>query len=213
MANIIYTFYYSPPEDRKLWKEMIGLCKESFQKNLLGDWEFRVDRLNEKLPQGEIFYEFFKRMHQMWKDGHNVLYINSDMICVKPTKIFGKYKRLTMFWHTDPTRTEEFPIHFNGGILYIPASLPKKIWDLGFDKYGEYMLQRDIPWATDQTVFNHMLYGQGVAPETFLNNKLHYLDKTPFLNEISKEDAHILHYFGTRGREEAFNNMRKDWVR
>ena len=99
------------------------------------------------------------------------------------------------------------------GILYIPASLPKKIWDIGFEKYNGYLQQKELPWATDQTVFNHMLYAQNIDPSSLLDNKLHYLDKTPSLNEISKEDAQILHYFGTRGREEAFDNMKKDWAR
>ena len=145
------------------------------------------------------------------KYGHNVLYINSDMLAVKPMDVFGKYDKFTLFWKTDPAQTVDFPVQFNGGQVYVPSTLPQEIWDFGFEKYKELLSQNPVPWATDQTVFNHMLYKQGFPPEEYMDNTMHYLDKTPAANVISKSEAKMLHYYGTRGRREAYENMQKDW--
>lgn len=212
MANILYTFYYSKPEDRHIWQEMVNVCFDSFRRNLVGIDECRIVIENEASEQRDIFYRHFLRMREWWKAGHNVLYINPDMICVKEVNIFeAGYTGLSMFWQTDPPKTDEFDIQFNGGIMYIPAMTDKAIWKYGNDEYKNTMRTGDVPWATDQTIFNKMLYKQkDREPKDYLDNKLHYLDRTPDLNVISKSDAAIIHYFSTRGLPEALASMKSD---
>lgn len=209
--NILTSLLYGKDEETRLkYQEMTELSINSFKENLSGEWEHRqVDvPYNEDIDQ--IFYKNFKQLYKWWQEGHNVFYVNIDMLCVKPTEVFGLYDKLTMFWQTDPPSTKRFPTNFNCAVMYIPKETKQEVWDYGFEKYREYFDGERVGWAADQDIFNEMLYHQGEQPETYLDNKLHYLahPNAEELNEITEDEAHIVHYFSTRGFEEALERMK-----
>ncbi len=204
--------YYSTPEDKAFWEEITKVSIDSFKGRLKGKWEYRLIENDSGKPHDDIFFEMFKQLYEWWKEGHNVFYVNVDMVCVAPIEIFGKYKYLAMFWHTEAPPEHYSHGHFNCGVLYLPKEIKQEVWDYGFELWEKYWQGERVEWAQDQTIYNEMMFKQDVDPTTFLDNSLHYLAKVPLWNVIPKEEAKIMHYFSTRGRDEALACMREDLI-
>ena len=206
--NILTSILYNKRGSGKYYEKMTRLCIDSFKENLQGDWEYR--QVKSRRSVDNIFFDNFNQLHEWWKEGHNVFYINVDMLCVKPIEIFGEYKELTMFWQTDPRTFREFPVYFNCAVMYIPKETKNEIWEHGFSEYEKYFDGEPERWAADQIIYNKMLYKQGLPPEHYLDNKLHYLahEDAKQLNDIPEEEARIVHFFATRGAEKSLEAMR-----
>jgi hypothetical protein len=212
MKNYLVNIFYS--KDRRteaIWREICRVSTNSYRKNLLGDWEYIRHELDGALHHDKIFFKNFELVRSLWASGNNVLVCDTDTVCVKPIEIFGKFHDFSMFWHSSPPTNERFPVRFNSGVVYIPKETKPSVWEVGEERWKEYFKKEPQNWAANQDVYNYMLYSQrNKNINEFLHNELNYLESTPELNDIQKEEAKIVHLFATRATpQEVLDRMLK----
>jgi hypothetical protein len=126
------------------------------------------------------------------------------------TEVFGKYQEFRMFNWTDPKSHPKFPNYYNCAVRYFPASMSRKIWDIGDYHYARW--NYDI-YAHEQEMYNHMFWAQGIpahqAHEPDMNFQMpgastpQQLQYWADWNHCEFNKIKILHYHGTRGPEQA----------
>lgn len=204
------------PDNQENIKQMRELALRSYRRNLLGDWEIIVldgdfSNLYEHgsyVANNAHFQDAYKRIKRLWSKGNSILFISADTLCVKPTRVFGEFQNFGMFWHTDPKSAYGFERYLNSGITYFPMSMSPIVWEVG-DLMWKNM-ELDQSWDKSQIIYNHMFYSQDMDYQKYMRNELHWATYTE--NEIPKEEAHILHYHGSRGVGSALEQMRKDFI-
>jgi hypothetical protein len=126
------------------------------------------------------------------------------------TQVFGKYKEFRMFNWTDPKSHPSFPNYYNCAVRYFPATMSRKIWDIGDYHYARW--NYDI-YAHEQEMYNHMFWAQGIpaheAHEPDMNFQMPGASSPQELaawqtwNNCEFGKIKIIHYHGTRGPERA----------
>lgn len=166
----------------------------------------------------EVFRDHFGVIYHLWKTGANILYVDLDVLFVKPYDIFGKVDHFAMFNHTSPPKTKDlhydvnFPNYFNCGIRYYPATMRQQYWDIGFGMIENWNPDR---WDTEQVIYNHMLWSQDISLEETLKPEMAYqyihdTDKAnDVFNEIPINTACAIHFHSSRGSRVRCNNMRR----
>ena len=110
-AQIIQTTY----------SKMEEVLVRTAKKHVVGLDEIVVHR-GEADNIRDVFKLHFKEIYDLWKEGHNVLYCDLDVMFLKSVEYFNKYNKFTMFNLTDPTSTTDshynltFEHFFNCGI-------------------------------------------------------------------------------------------------
>jgi hypothetical protein len=190
-------------ETRSYFAEMHELATASYRKNLLGDWKL-ITLLGDfsYIPSfmaafSEMQRDQFKRLYSLWQQGHNVLFVDTDTICKKPTEFFGKYKSMVMPWITCGS-CSRFEQYMNGGVMYFPATMKQETWDLGLPQ-----LEHWKEWDDSQLTYNDMFWSQ---PEQVIDPKLNFSPFTP--NPLWIADAHIVHFHGSKSYPGAIEHMK-----
>jgi hypothetical protein len=138
-----------------------------------------------------------------------VLYIDLDVMFIRPTRIFGEFDHFLMFNYTDPRMATcdhyglKFDHYFNCGVRYYPQKMDQKIWKLGFDMIKNWNPER---WDSEQIIYNHMMWSQVIRVQQahqphlayqFLNANQTFNDSW---NGVSLVDqAQVVHVHGSRG--------------
>ncbi len=212
MANILLTLSYKvyPDSEHISYQQVRGLCLESYRANLLGQWK-EVTLCKDYTHRGAteglnlMWQEMFLKTMDLCLEGYNVLYVDTDTLCVKPTEIFGRWDDIMMFWPTDPREGFGFDPYLNGGVVYAPASTPRDRWSVVPDRVKHFR-----EWNDSQILWNRLYYG-GSGPSHGLHPELNWqycVDST-----IPENEAHILHFNTTRGVESALEHMQEVWCR
>lgn len=167
----------------------------------------------------EVFKIHFKEIYDLWKEGHNILYCDLDVMFLKPVSYFGLYNKFTMFNLTDPPRTVDehygikFDWFFNCGIRYYPQDMDHRIWDLGFEMLDNWNPER---WDCEQIIYNAMMFEQSANPADFYDpTKAFQILTTPAdsqtnrnFNQITLSQACAVHLHGSRNSESRLDIMK-----
>ena len=160
------------------------------------------------------FEHHYWQVRQLWKEGHNILYVDADVLFTKPLKIFGVFDEFKMFNYTDPRSLNQHPYvfehYYNCGVRYFPSDLSEDIWAIG--DAGFTNMDRTY-WDSEQRIYNDMLWSQN-SDENHFHPELAYQAVSGIpandnvFNTISMDSAKIVHVHGSRGSGNRLNTMK-----
>lgn len=164
-----------------------------------------------------VFRIHFHEIYQLWQTGVNILYVDLDVLFVKPFEVFGTLDYFAMFNYTTPRKTVDrhydvkLDHYFNCGIRYYPATMSQQCWDTGIAMVEQWNWGR---WDTEQVIYNHMMWSQGVTFDQVFKPWLayqfvnHYESYNNNFNSIPLAQACAIHFHGTRGSGNRLEKMR-----
>lgn len=207
MANHVLWLHYrlTTQEEFKTYAELLALSLASARKHLRGDWEpLIIGGDHSHLPYNEavsaMYCDLFDHLQRLYDEGHNILHLDPDVAFVKPTRIFGRFRSMRLFWHTDPPQRNEFDPYLNAGVVYLPASMDPALW-----QFVDYDAAGMREWNDSQDIFNRMFYDQHPVPR--LRPRLNWSPNVP--SPIGERRAQVVHLNSTRGADEALERMRE----
>lgn len=158
------------------YARMEEILIESAQKHIKDLDEVKVFR-GEADNIRDVFKKNFYEIYDLWKEGHNILYCDLDVVFVKGVDYFWEENNFKMFNFTDPMRTVDefyglkFDRYFNCGIRYYPQNMSQDIWDIGLEMVENWNPDR---WDSEQIIYNQMLWSQTVPFEQIYDPRLAY---------------------------------------
>jgi hypothetical protein len=176
-----------------------------------------------------VFKEHFFEIYELWKTGANILYVDLDVMFLKPVNIFNQFDYFAMFNRTDPPSVNDtfynlrFDPYFNCGIRYYPHNLAQSVWDTGI-AYFKHNYNKDR-WDSEQLIYNAMMWSQTKTEnnaeimrtlEEYLHPELAYqliasVEHSNKFNEINFEHAKIMHLHGSRNNKNRSQIMKELW--
>lgn len=201
------------------YQKLTELSVESFIKNLKG-----INKVRVLTGSKSNYHELFKHLYWEVKDIYfknkpcNILFVDSDTICLKPVSIFDQFDKFAMFntqvgipykySYTNPIclyLVKNFAPWMMANIRYYPSGLPNFIWDVGDDLAYSWI----DDWAYDCIVYNGMFHSQGITNyEGYHNPKWNNL----ILGGITDReinDSDIIHCAATRGSSLSLENVNR----
>ena len=192
-------------EDHKVYEQLYKLSRLSAKHFLQGEWEevcVTSPVLDARLHQINVWYT----IKELWlKEPCNILCMGADTLFIKPTEVFGRYDKMTMFNYTDPKTHSEVVNYFNDDVRYYPASMDPKVWEMGEKLMDKWFAHNENNWAAGQIIHNLQMWSQGVelndVHDPNMAFQVLYFDEEQDSkwNGSPFEDAHILHLHGSRG--------------
>jgi len=186
-----------------LYSHMNVLSEASFAKHLQGDWEI-INLVSKAKDVNHVFRQQFHAIYQIWsKEPCNILYCGPDTTMIKPTEVFGKYDHFMMWNYTDPKRYGPCEHYLNADIRYYPSTMSPEVW-----AFGLQMLPSLDWWNGDQVLYNIMVWCQGLGHKEVIDPTMAYQgfmfpmaprEQGDKWNNCSLDDAHIVHWAGSRG--------------
>ena len=194
------------------YTEMEKICIASAEEHLQDLDEVKVFR-GEADNIRDVFKKNFYEIYDLWKEGHNILYVDLDVVFMKPVAFFDQFDKFSMFNLTDPPKTSDdhynvnFDFYFNCGVRYYPKDMNQEVWDLGIKMMENWNPDR---WDSEQIVYNAMMWSQdGIEPGQVYNPKAAYQMLFDFrssqssintqFNQMDFQEAHVIHVHGSRG--------------
>ena len=166
----------------------------------------------------EVFVRNFKEIYEVWRQGHNILYVDLDVVFTNSYDVFDKIDLFSMFNYTDPRSTHDahydltLDHFFNCGIRYYPKNMDHSVWDLGFKMLENFDWGR---WDSEQIIYNAMQWSQSTDPQKFLKPRLAYqllqiqhAKLNDVFNGIPLERAAAVHVHGSRGSNDRLQLMK-----
>jgi len=194
-----------------MYEKMDKISKASFKHHLQGDWEL-INLVSEAEDVNHVFRQQFQAIYKIWKEEPcNILYCGSDTQMIKPTEVFDQYQHFMMWNYTDPKEYGPCSHFLNADIRYYPHTMRQGIWD-----YAIYQMKDLTWWNSDQVLYNLMVWGQGLGAEQVIDPKMAYqgfmLPQQPqslsdSWNGCTIQEAHIIHWHGSRGAQQKLNLM------
>jgi hypothetical protein len=216
------TLNYKDPElyleYKKMWKMSLASYKKFIQES------FEVVVWDDPVPDVDTHCtENWYAIKELWhKEPCNILWAGADTLMIQPTSIFNaRFSEFRMFNTTDPKEVPEFSTYLNDDIRWYPHTMSNSVWQLG----EEWLIQRethpDRNWGFDQLRHNAMFWSQDIPESDRLHPKLAYqamklrswsqqeLTTHDSWNGISINQAHILHFHGSRGSQAVIEIMKQ----
>lgn len=193
----------------KSYSAMEELCVASAKQYIKDLDEVKVFRGNADNIR-DVFKINFYEIYELWKEGHNILYTDLDVLFVKDVQYFDQFDKFSMFGLSDPTSTvcDHYNIQlahfFNCGIRYYPKDMDQCIWDKGIEMIENWNPDR---WDSEQVIYNAMMFDQDIKLSDVLKPWLAYQMLTGNLesdnnhNKINLSDARAVHLHGSRSSE------------
>jgi len=190
------------PADFGSYNQMHEISLRSAQQYLQGHWEPIV--FDQPAPSRvEMFRANWQRIWDLWhSEPCNILYLDSDTVFVRATKIFDRFEQFRLFNWTHPKHKAPFQDYFNAGVRYYPHTMSAATWAIGHDLAQTW--NTDI-WDQEQIIFNKMFWSQDLAwgdahrPELNWQMPVSGSQDHAQFNTIDQDQAMIIHYHGTRG--------------
>jgi hypothetical protein len=192
------------------YRQLTDICIESFNKRLL-DID-RVELLGGTVDSYHMMNKnIYQKLKALNKEGHNILYVDSDTICRYPTELFGSTNVFTMYdirnnfcsfpKCVDPELYQGLKPWFMSNVRYYPANMKQRIWDIGDSIYNRWV---DV-WAYECIIYNAMIHesskGENIEDYYQPEYNCQWVDgQTDF--ELMKYSS-IIHVQATRGIKEA----------
>ena len=198
------------------YTEMDQISEISFCQHLAGDWEL-IRLRSDARDVNHVFRQQFFAIYDIWRsEPCNILYCGADTQMIKPTEVFGKYDQFLMWNYTDPkSYGAECPHFLNADIRYYPSNMSTELWDWALTE-----AERIEEWNSDQLLYNRMVWSQGLTPEQVIDPTMAYqgfglpenLDFMNAWNGCNLDDAHIIHWHGSRGAAAKLQAMKNIYV-
>jgi len=222
--NILVTARYevenmygkTTPED---YKAINNKCVESFNKHLANIDESIV--LEGKVrTYHELFKNIYWEIRKIYHDQPcNILWSDSDNICLRPLEIFGQFNKFCMFYNIDFYGTQWVDERCKqlakplvpwmmANLRYYPAGMSSFLWDIGDDLAYSWIED----WAYECIIYNKMFHSQGIYHFNEFILPEWNVQAEGELNSITKElvkDAVILHCHSTRNSSLVIPKMDK----
>lgn len=196
----------------ELYSQMNTLSEASFAKHLQGDWEI-INLVSEARDVNHVFRQQFQSIYQIWsKEPCNILYCGPDTQMLEPTEVFGKYNHFLMWNYTDPKTYGPCTHYLNADIRYYPSTMRHEVWEFGLK-----MIDHLDWWNGDQVLYNIMVWCQGLGHTDVIDPRMayqgfmypaHSREVGDAWNNCRLEDAHIIHWAGSRGAARTVELMR-----
>lgn len=195
---------------------MEELCVASAKQYIKDLDEVKVFRGNADNIR-DVFKINFYEIYELWKEGHNILYADLDVLFVKDVQYFDQFDKFSMFGLTQPSSTVdehyniEFKHFFNCGIRYYPKDMDQSVWDLGIEMVENWNPNR---WDSEQIIYNAMMFSQDIKLTEVLKPWLAYQMLTDSENDythnkINLGDARAIHLHGSRGSTDRLQSMQR----
>ena len=152
----------------------------------------------------------------------NIFWAGADTLMIKPTSLFDdRFKEYRLFNYTDPKSHNEFKHYFNDDVSYYPHTMSKEIWSLGEQWWNNIDNHPDRDWGFDQLRHNAMFWSQDIPESDRLHPEMAYqamnlrvlnqdhINWHDQWNGISINQAHIVHFHGSRGSKAVINIMKE----
>lgn len=206
----------------ELYLKLYKISRASARKFLQGEWEevlHQAPILDARMFQIAQWY----LVKELWfREPCNILCMGSDTVFIKPTEIFGRYKEMRMFNHSDPKTHPDFAHYHNGvghnfndDVRYFPSTMDPKIWDIGERHMNDWFTHTESQWACGQHINNHMLWSQGIPVEEMLEPRMAWqvmgsnFNESAIWNNCSFTDVNIIHLHGSRGVDNRLEVMKQ----
>jgi len=201
----------------KSYTAMEELCVASAKQYIKDLDEVKVFRGNADNIR-DVFKINFYEIYELWKEGHNILYADLDVLFVKDVNYFEQFAKFSMFNLSDPVFTSDdhynvqFNHFFNCGIRYYPKDMDQSVWDLGIEMVENWNPDR---WDSEQIIYNAMMFSQDIKLTDVLKPWLAYqmlagnaqLDYEH--NKINLTDARSIHFHGSRDSYDRLQAMQQ----
>lgn len=232
MINILITARYELKDknflkaDTNDYFQIHELCSASFEKYLL-DIDEHIVLAGIKDNYHEMLKDiFFRIKHIHLNCSCNILFADSDMMCIKPVSIFSNYDKFWMFCATPNDIYCKYPKSVNrklyfhlkpwfmSNLRYYPRYMDSKVWDTGTELANNWI---DV-WAYECIIYNAMLHSQhdnlsngyGYLKWKYHNPVLNYqYGIKGFKNDIPLGQAEIIHFGSSRGSKKVIAEMKK----
>jgi len=233
MANILITACYDLNDKEGLdkkrllifnkYRQLTDLCIRSFRKNLKDlDEVIVLEGLAENYHR--MFQDIYYRIKKIYQAGDcNILWVDSDSVCIKPTEIFGKYDKFVMFdiqnqfcsysHKVEPKLYYHLKPWMMSNVRYYPVgAITNEMWETG-DKIASDW--KDV-WAYECIIYNTLFHMQGMSPEEIREKiydpRLNFQDigghnsTNPSIS-LHHNGPHIMHIHGSRNVDAAIKAM------
>ena len=203
------------------YRTITELCVKSFLKNLEGIDEVIV--LEGKIDNyHRMFEDIYYKIQDMYKNRNsNILFVDADDLCIRPTRIFDEYDKFVMFdiqnqhcAYRTPLVSGELYQHLKpwmmSNVRYYPkGAVTEEMWEMG-DKIAENWV--DV-WAYECIIYNTLFHSQGFSEEEI--RKRIYNPSLNFQSIISKIDSktipnhvQIIHLHSARDMDRVIETMK-----
>jgi|694.fasta_scaffold109653_4 hypothetical protein len=169
-------------------------------------------------------YQNWLDIKELWqREPCNVFWAGADTLMIRPTELFSdRFTEYRLFNYTDPKSHGDFAHHFNDDIQYYPHTMSPNVWKLG----EEWLTQRETHpnrnWGFDQLRHNAMFWSQDILDSDRLHPEMAYqaiklrslsdqlmIDIHNEWNGIDINQAHMLHFHGSRGSQSVITIMKE----
>ena len=168
-------------------------------------------------------YQNWLDIKELWhKEPCNIFWAGADTLMIRPTELFSdKFPEYRLFNYTDPRSYGDFAHHFNDDIQYYPHTMSSDVWKLGEEWLTQRETHPDRNWGFDQLRHNAMFWSQDIPDSDRLHPEMAYqamnlrsinsdvIGQHNGWNSLSIEQAHILHFHGSRGSQAVINIMKE----
>jgi hypothetical protein len=188
------------------YQQMQELSIKSFQKNLLGTWEL-IELGGEFETIQLTWLEIIKQIQQLWHDQYpcNILWTDTDTLCIKPLDIFGRFKEFRLFTEQDPLDRSQYN---NACVKYYPWTLESEFWtqmqqeldNWDFTKYDtEQLVHTKLMW-NQPSLHANISQKQSLIVSQLGHRFDWQVEKFDF-EDISQQDLDccVLHFHSSRG--------------
>jgi len=199
------------------YKKLTKLCCDSFTKNLKDLNEVRV-LTGIKYNYHELFKHLYWEVKDIYLKNQpcNILFADSDTICLKPVEIFGKFNKFSMFlianefhqsFGNEECRKLARPLYpwMMANLRYYPAGLLNSIWDTPDDLAFSWI----DDWAYDCIIYNSMFHSQGI--ENYNDYHIPEWNRLVIggITDEQINNSSIIHCAATRGSSLSLENINK----
>jgi len=196
----------------ELYQQMYAISRASAKQYLQGDWQeicHQAPVLDARFFQ---IAQWYLVKEQWFREPCNILCMGADTMFVKPTDIFDSWNaHMRMFNYTDPRTHPEFPNYFNDDVRYFPHDMDPSVWEIGERRMHEWFGHEQSHWDLGQLINNSMFWSQNIDDSNRLYPMLNFmcqnfrnldqqsLDFSSAWNRCNFDQAHVLHFNGSRG--------------
>jgi hypothetical protein len=202
--------------------ECHDISLESFKKYVNGTCDY-VFFSGDAETIHNALYNNFQNIYQLWKDEYpcNLLYTDPDTLAVNTVEPWNQYNKFMMFNFSDPRSFYrdniyglKFANFFNAGVRYFPATMSLDTWNIGLELAKNWNTES---YDTEQIILNQMMWSQGLKLSEVVRPAMNFQAawmnassrQQNLWNGINIQQAHILHFHGSRNVNDTLELMKK----
>lgn len=228
MRNFFITAFYEVENryaheaetSKEEYKQLTMKCVNSFMQNVV-DLDEVIILTGKKRTYHELFQDIYWNIRNLHFKNHpcNILWSDSDNICLKPLNIFGNSDMFSMYYSAGEHQfsfinqvcldlVKNLSPWMMANLRYYPASMDKMLWEIGDDLAYSWIDE----WAYETIIYNKMFHAQEISNyQDFMKPEWNVQCSGP-VGAVSPEmvrDATIIHCHSTRGTRNALEKMER----